>query len=321
MPCRMFALLLAVLAISPCPAAAQILPAGPIRIIVPAAPGGASDLSLRSLAELLQKALGQPVVVENRAGADGILAAQAAALANGDGGTLLLGTTTTQVANAVLRRRLPYDPARDFAPVTMVGTTALVLLVHPDVPAGSVQELIAHAQANPGKLTFASSYASSRMAGELFKQMARIDLLNVPYKTTQGATTDLVGGQIQMMFGDLWSALPHIRSGRLRALAVTTPQRVPFAAHLPTVAESGLPGYEMIGWAGLFVPSRTPPAIIARLNAELVPLISSPEFRKRMLEAGSEVSPGTPEAFRDHLRSEVQKWRRLAEQAHIEIAD
>jgi len=295
--------------------------AGAIRIIVPSAAGSASDLSVRVIAEKLQRAIGQSVIVDNRPGADGIIAAQAAAAAAPDGQTLFFGTTTTQVANAALRRKLPYDPLRDFVPVALAGTTALVLLVHPSVPAQSVQELIAHAQANPGKLAFASPYASSRMAGELFKQMARVDMLNVPYKATVGATTDLVGGQVQLMFGDLWSAMAHIQSGRLRALAVTTTRRAAAAPNLPTMAEAGLPGYEMVAWAGMFAPAKTPAALVARLNTELVAIIDSADFRKRMLESGSESTPGTPEALGVMVKAELDKWRRLVETAHIELTD
>lgn len=300
---------------------AQATVAGTVRIIVPAAPGDASDLSVRVMAEKLQRAIGQTVIVDNRPGADGIIAAQAAAAAPADGLTLFFGTTTTQVANATMRRKPPYDPVKDFAPVALAGTTALVLMVHPSVPANTVQEFIAYARAHPGQLAFASPYASSRMAGELFKQMAQVDMLNVPYKATVAATTDLVGGQVQVMFGDLWSAMPHIQSGRVRALAVTTAQRAAAAPQLPTLAESGLPGYEMVAWAGFFVPARTPAAAVTRLNQELNIIIASPEFRQRMRESGSEPAPISPSAFGVMVMAELDKWRRLVETARIEIVD
>ncbi|MDO8706009.1 MAG: tripartite tricarboxylate transporter substrate binding protein [Sulfuricaulis sp.] len=302
-------------------AQAQAVPSGSIRIIVPAAAGGASDIAVRMIGERLQRAMGQPVIIDNRPGADGILAAQAAAQAPADGQTLFFGITSTHVSNVVLRRKLPYDPARDFAPVTLLGTTALVLLVNPNLPVKSAAELVAYAKANPGKLAVASSYVSARMAGELFKQVARVDMLHVPYKGTVAALTDLIGGQVQVMFGDLASAMPHVQSGKLRALAVTSAHRTLAAPQLPTVAESGLPGYEMTGWGGFFVPARTPAAAVARLNAELVAIIASPEVRQRMLESATEVAPGTPAALGSMIAADVEKWRNLAELAHVEVTD
>jgi tripartite-type tricarboxylate transporter receptor subunit TctC len=273
------------------------------------------------IAERLQRALGQAVIVDNRPGADGILGAQAAIAAPADGRTIFFGTTTTHVANPVLRRKLPYDPARDLVPVTLVGTTALVLLVHPGVPAKTVEELVKFAKANPGKLAFASAYASGRVAGEMFNQMAHVDMLHVPYKGVVAATTDLIGGQVQVMFGDLWGSLPHIQSGRLRALAVTGAQRTSAAPQLPTLAESGLPGYEMVGWGGFFVPARTPAAAITRLNVELTAIIGAPDIRKRMLEAGTEAAPGTPQALGGMIAADIERWRRIVELAHIEVID
>jgi tripartite-type tricarboxylate transporter receptor subunit TctC len=302
-------------------AQAQPLIGGPLRIIVPSAPGSASDLGTRLVAEKLQLALGQPVVVDNKPGADGILAAQAAAQSPADGRTLFMGTTTTQVANAVLRRKLPYDPVRDFAPVTMSAMTALVLLVNPALPVKTVSELVAYAQANPGKLSVASAYVSARIAAEMFNQLGRIDLLQVPYKSTATAMTDVVSGQVQVMFGDLWGAQAFLKSGRLRALAVTTPQRTITAPELPTIAESGMPGYEMVAWGGFFVPAGTPASVIARLNTELVAIIDSPEVRQRMLDAGSEVKPGTPQALGKMVADDIAKWRRLAEVAHLEMSN
>ncbi|MDO8706007.1 MAG: tripartite tricarboxylate transporter substrate binding protein [Sulfuricaulis sp.] len=302
-------------------AQAQAVNSGTIRIIVPSPPGSSSDLGARLIGEKLQHVLGQPVVVDNKPGADGILAAQAAAQAPADGRTLFMGTTTTHVANAVLRRKLPYDPVRDFAPVTMTATTALVLLVNSALPVNTVAELVAYAKANPGKLSVASGYVSARMAAEMFNQAAGIDLLQVPYKGATAAMTDVVGGQVQVMFGDLWGAQAFLKSGKLRALAVTTPQRTLTAPNVPTMAESGMPGYEMIAWGAFFVRAGTPAPVIARLNAELVAIIGSPEVRQRMLDAGSEVKPGTPQALGKMIVDDIAKWRRLAEVAHLEISD
>ncbi|MDO8703751.1 MAG: tripartite tricarboxylate transporter substrate binding protein [Sulfuricaulis sp.] len=301
-------------------AQAPAFPSGPVRIVIPSAAGGSLDISARMMVDKLQRALGQPVIVDNRVGADGIIGAQAAAQAAADGHTLFYGGTTTIVANAVLRRKLPYDPLRDFAPVTLVGVSALVLLVNPDLPVQNVAELVSYAKANPGKLAFGSAFVSARMAGELFNIMTGATLLSVPYKSGVTAHTDLVGGQVQVMFGDLFSALPFIKSGKVRALAVTTARRTAAAPELPTIAET-LPGYELTAWGAFFVPAKTPAPVVARLNSELVGIIGAPEFRQRLLASGSDANPGTPQALKSMVDADVATWRRLVVDAHMEMTD
>ena len=301
------------------PARAQAAwPGAPIRFIVPFPAGSGTDVSARLLGERLAAALGQPVVVENKPGADGSIAAEAAARAKPDGYTVFVTSNSTHASNPALRRRLPYDPVRDFAPVTLLGTAPLLVLVHPSVPARSVAELVAHAKANPGRLTFSSGSASSRVAGEMFKAMTGTDMTNVSYKGNPQAIADLAAGQVQVMFCDAGTALPQVQGGRVRALAVTGAQRAAAAPDLPTVAEAGVPGYEMVAWTAVFVPAATPAPIVATLNARIVEILRSPEFRAKA-GATTDWAPGTPQQLAAFVDAEIAKWKRVVALAGIEV--
>ncbi len=293
-------------------------PASPIRIVVPFPAGSGTDLNARLIADRLAHALGQPVVVDNRPGADGTIAAEAVARSRADGSTVFVTSNSTHASNPALRRKLPYDPVRDFAPVTLIGTAPLLVLVHPGMPVRNVRELIAHAKAHPGTLNFGSGSASSRVAGEMFKAMTGADMTNVTYKGNPQALADLVAGQVQVMFCDAGTALPQASAGRARALAVTSLQRAGVAPELPTVAESGVPGFEMIAWTAVFVPAGTPPPIVAKLNAHIVEILRSPDVRQRM-GAATDLAPGTPQQLAEFVASEIAKWKRVVAQAGIEV--
>jgi len=303
------------------PAFAQAVPdwpRAPIRFIVPFPAGSGTDLNARQIGDRLSQALGQPVVVENRPGADGSIAAEAAAKARPDGYTVFVTSNSTHASNPALKRRLPYDPIRDFAPVTLIGTAPLMVLVANALPVRSVAELVAHAKAHPGKLNFGSGSASSRVAGEMFKALTGTDMVNVTYKGNPQALADLAAGEMQVMFCDAGTALPQVQGGRVRALAVTSLQRAGVAPELPTVAEAGVPGFEMIAWTAVFVPAGTPEPIVARLNARVVEILKSPEFRQRVGSA-TDLAPGTPAELGAFVRSEIDKWKRVVAQARIEV--
>jgi len=293
-------------------------PGGPIRFIVPFPAGSGTDLNARLIGERLGAALGQPVVVENRPGADGSIAAEAAARSKPDGYTVFVTSNSTHASNPALRRSLPYDPIMDFAPVTLIGTAPLMVLVHPSVPARTIGELIAHAKAQAGQLNFSSGSASSRVAGEMFKSMAGVDMTNVTYKGNPQALADLAAGQVQVMFCDAGTALPQVSAGRVRALAVTSLQRAGAVPDLPTVAESGVPGFEMVAWTAVFVPAGTPAPIIATLSARIGEVLRSPEYRAK---AGptTDLAPGTPEQLGAFVRAEIDKWKRVVAQAKLEV--
>ena len=247
----------------------QAYPNKPITFVVPFAAGSATDNLARVIAEKLGASLKQPVVIDNKAGASGFIAAQQVAKAKPDGYTVFITANTTHASNSALFKTLPYDPVKDFEPVATLGTVPLAVVVHPSIPAKNMAELIAYGKANPGKISFGSGSTSSRMAGEMLKSMAGIDMVNVQYKSNPQAVTDLLGGQIQLVIADAVTTMPHAKAGKLRALAISTAKRSPIAPELPTVAESGLPGYEMIGWFAAYVPAKTPKEIIAKLNAEI----------------------------------------------------
>jgi len=256
----------------------QPYPTKPIRLIVPYPAGGSADLIGRAINELLARRLGQPVIVDNRGGASGIIGTEIAARAPADGYTLLVATVSTLAVNVSLQRALPYDPERDFAPVSMLGSTPYLLAVHPTVPVRSVAQLVAHARANPGKLNFGSAGIGSggHLATELFKHMAGIDIVHVPYKGVGGATADLLGGQISMLLGGISVLKTHADGGRLRGLAVSTIKRTSIAPEIPTIDESGVKGYQSKSWNALVAPRQTPPAIIQRIHTELVAVLKSP---------------------------------------------
>jgi tripartite-type tricarboxylate transporter receptor subunit TctC len=282
---------------------AQPFPSKPVHIVVPFPPGGGTDSLARIMQPQLQKAWGQPVIVENKPGAAGQIGAEFVATAPPDGHTLMMSSTASLTAKNVSR----------FAPVTLVSASPYVVVVHPKVPAANVRELIDYARRNPGKLSFGSSGtgAASHLSAELFKSLAGIDMLHVPYKGTGQALTDLLAGQIEVMFAPGETVMPHVQSGRLRALAVTSAQRAKPLPDLPTVAESGLPGYEAIGWFGLLAPAATPAETVARLSRDANRVLEDPEVRQKMLVMGAEPSGNTPQAFAAFIRDDMAKWARL----------
>ena len=299
----------------PLPSAAQGFPTKPLTIIVPFTPGGTTDLLARIVGQELAAELGQPVVIDNRAGAGGNIGAQAAARAPADGHTLFMGTVGTHAINAALYKKLPYDPVKDFVPLTRVATVPNVLVANPAQPFKTVPELIAYARANPGKVNFGSAGngSSIHLSGELFKTMAKVDMQHVPYKGSAPAITDLLGNQIAIMFDNLPSALPYVRSGKLRALAVTTAKRSPELPDVPTIAEAGVPGYEAMSWFGLFVPAGTPAPVVGKLHSAIVKVLNKPEVKKRIAEQGGEAHPETAEKFAAFIQSESAKWSKVVQ--------
>jgi tripartite-type tricarboxylate transporter receptor subunit TctC len=285
----------------------------PVRFVVGFTPGGPSDILARALAEKLAAPLGQPVVVENRPGAGGNLAAELVAKSAPDGRTWLLGNNSILATNAALYSHLGYDPVKDFAPVALVAIQPNILVVHPSVPAASVRELIAYARAQPGKLNYASSGAgaAAHLAGELFKAMTGVEMVHVPYKGAQPALTDVIAGQCQLMFATSASVIPFIKAGRLRALAVTTAKRSPGVADLPTISESGVPGFEAITWHGVVVPAQTPPATVARLNSAINGALADRQLLDRLTSLGAEVAPGSPQDFAAYIAREIPKWTQV----------
>jgi tripartite-type tricarboxylate transporter receptor subunit TctC len=292
---------------------AQTYPSKPVRFVVPLAPGGGSDLVARTVAMKLTEALGQPVVIDNRAGAAGSIGADIAAKSPPDGHTLFLGSNGPLAINPSLYAKLPYDASRDFAPVSLVTVMPFVLVVHPTLPVKSVKELIALAKSRPGQLNYGSpgNGSTTHLANELLKSMTGMQIAHVPYKGVAPAATDLISGNIQMMSGDLSTLVPHVRSGRMRPLAVTSARRSELLPELPTVAEAGVPGYEAIGWFGVLVPAGTPAAIVERLNGAMLKGLAAPDARQRLSAFGGDVAAGSPEQFAAHIRTEAAKWGKL----------
>jgi tripartite-type tricarboxylate transporter receptor subunit TctC len=305
---RVFAFLVA-LAL-PLSAAAQAYPSKPIRIICPFPPGGAVDIASRATANELQKILGQPVTVENRPGAGGNLGGEAAARSAPDGYTLFMTTSGIQAINPALYAKMSFDPNKDLVPVAPLVSLNNVLVVHPSVPVKSVKEVIELARKQPGKLTYASSGngTSIHMSGAMFTHLTKVDILHIPYKGSAPAVTDLLGGQVNMMFDNIPSSLPHIKAGKLRALATTGAKRDPALPDLPTIAESGVQGYESGVWFGLAVPAGTPKEVITRLNAASVQATKQADFVKRMGELGYNIIPGSPEDMASMIKAETQRW-------------
>jgi tripartite-type tricarboxylate transporter receptor subunit TctC len=290
-------------------AAAQGYPSKPIRWIAPFPPGGPVDLLARTVGQKLSESWAQPVVIENRPGAAGNLGVEQAAKAPPDGYTLVIVPTGNIVVNPTLFPKLPYKQS-DLAPVTMLATVENVLVVHPSVPASSFQELVAHAKANPGKLTFASpgAGAQAHLAGELIKLTAGIDMVHVPYKGIGPALNDLIGGQVSMMFSQLSSALPHVRSGKLRAIGIASLKRSAVMPELPTIAEQGIPGFEAVSWYALMVPAGTPPEIISRLHAETARIVKLPDVREKLAALGADPVGNSPEELAATIRNESARW-------------
>jgi len=303
---------------APLLASAQAYPAKPIRLIVAFPPGGTNDIVARSVAQRMSERLGQQMIVENRPGANGALGAEAAAKSAPDGYTLFIAAVNHVVLPS-LYAKLPYNIEKDFAPVVLLATVPIVVTVNPAVSAGSIAELIALAKARPGVLNYASSGngAGTHLAGELFKMQAGVNLTHVPYKGSGPAMTDLIGGQVQLMFADLPSANAQIKAGKLRALAVGSPQPSPLVPGLPTVSASGLPGYEAYTWVGIMAPAGTPRDVVARLNAEAVAALGRQELRDTLATQGAEAAPGTPDQFGSHVKSELAKWAQVVKTAGI----
>ena len=310
----------AVLAGATLPARADTYPSKPVKFIVPFPPGGPVDTTARAFTTKLTEYWGQTAIVENRAGAGGIVGAEAAKASPADGYTVFVCSIHHSVLPS-LNPKLTYDIERDFAPVTFAAKFPIILVAHQSVPARSVAELIAYAKANPGKLSFSSSGngGGTHLAGELFKTMAGVDLLHVPYKGSAPAMSDLLGGQVQLMFADAPSALPHIRSGRLKALGVGNPTRSALAPEIPTIAEAGLRGYESYSWAGVVVSAATPRDIVTKLNADIVKALNDPGVKQRLLDAGCEANPGTQAEFARFLRAEIVKYTKVVKDANVKV--
>jgi len=293
-------------------------PSKPVKLLVGVPPGGPTDTVARAIAPELGEALGQPIVVENRPGASAVIATDAVAKAAPDGHTLAF-IYITHATNPTLIAKLPYDTVRDFAPVSLVGRQSMVLLAHPGFAAGTVAELIAAAKAAPGKIDYGASDAGSapHLAAELFKMMAGIDLTPIYYKGTAPALTDLLAGHIPVMFVSNISALPHVKAGKLKAFAVTGAQRTTLAPGIPTLAESGLAGYEAYGWYGVAAPARTPAAVIARLHAEVARIAQNPAMKARLGAQGLELVGNSPPEFDAFIRAEIAKWSAVLKAAGI----
>jgi len=309
----------ALLAAAAAPALAQY-PNKPVRIVVPYPPGGTTDILARLTAARLTESMGQPFVVENRPGASGGIGSQAVAKSAPDGYTLVMATISSHgIVSAI--SKLPYDPVKDFSPVTVIGSTPNVILVHPDLPAKNLAELLKLAREKPGKLNFGSTSpgGSPHMSAELLKMMAKVDMVHIPYKGAGPMLTDLIGGQIQIGFDNLPSSMGHIKSGKVRAVAVTTTKRWPGTPDVPTVAESGVPGYEVSGWFGLLAPAGTPKPVIDALYRAASAMLKQPDVQKQMLELGAEPGGNTPDAFGKQIAAEVEKWKKVVAVTGVKV--
>ncbi len=301
--------------------AAEEYPTRPIRMIVPFPPGGGNDLLARSISQPLSQAIGQQVVVDNRGGAGGQIGATLAAAAAPDGYTIFLGSIGNLTFLPVLQSKLQYEPVRDFAPVTLLATSPFILVVNPAVPAKSVKELIALAKAQPGKLNYGSAGPGSslHMTGELFKLDAGADITHIPYKGTAPALVDLLAGQVQMLFSTMPSVVPHVKSGKLRALGVSSAKRTAVVPDVPTIAEAGVPGFEVLNWQGIVVPKKTPEAIVQRLNSALREALKSPETIAALAKQGLDAAGGTPGEFGALIKSEIEKYAKVAKAANLRL--
>jgi tripartite-type tricarboxylate transporter receptor subunit TctC len=296
-------------------------PSKPITYVVPFPAGGTTDTLARIIGQKLSVALGQPVVVDNKPGAGGNIGSGAVARAAPDGYTILGGTISSHAINVSLYPKLPYDPAKSFVPITLIGTNPLVLIVPPNSSAKSVKDLIAQAKAKPGSVTFASagSGTSQHLAVEMFKSLAGVDVVHVPYKGSGPAIQDVMGGQVDAMFDTTVVAAPQIKGGKVRALGVTSAKRVKGWDTIPTIAESGVPGYEIVSWQGIFAPAGTPPEIVKRLNTEIVKILNMPDVRERMEALGVDPVANTPEEFAAFQKAEIAKWAKVIKEGNVKV--
>jgi tripartite-type tricarboxylate transporter receptor subunit TctC len=301
-------------------ALAQAWPAKPVRLIVPYPPGGSADILARSIGQKLGEGLGQQVVIDNRPGAGTAIGAEATAKSAPDGYTIMLGTVSSHAINPALTR-LNFDPVKDFAPVSLVASIPFALIVHPSLPANSVKELVALAKAKPGSLNFSSAGngTSNHLAGELFKSMTGTYMVHIPYKGSAPALNDLIAGQVQLMFDLVLTTAPHVKSGSVRALAVTGRERSAALPGVPTVAESGVPGYEVSAWFGFFAPAGTPASIVNTLNAETVKAMKQPDLRERLASQGAEPVTSTPAEFSAYVRDELAKWGKVVKASGMKV--
>jgi tripartite-type tricarboxylate transporter receptor subunit TctC len=306
-------------ALAAAPAAAQNYPAKPIRILIAQAPGSATDVVSRVLGNRLSEGLGQPIVIEARPGAGGVVGTEAAARSTPDGYTLFMGNNSTHGSNPAVYTKLPYDAVNDFAPIAFVASVPYVLVVDPSLPVKNVQELIAVAKSKSGKMNYASAGNGSthHFCGELLKSMSGIDILHIPYKGSPPAITGLLGGEVSLMFANVADIGSQIKAGKVRPLAVTTAKRAASLPDVPTMSEAGLPGFEIVSWFGLLAPAGTPAPIVARLNAETVKVLERPDVKAALANQGLEVAPGTPEQFAAHIKSEIAKFTKIGKAAGI----
>lgn len=302
-------------------ATAQTFPSRPIRLIVTFPPGGPSDFVARALGQKLTEGWGQQVVVDNRGGAGGVVGVEAAARAGPDGYTLLQGQSGGMSINPALLPKLSYDPFRDFAPITMLVINAQMLVAHPSVPAKTVKELVALAKAKPGQIAYASAGVGSaqHLGMEMLKVMTRVDILHVPYKGTGVLLGDLFSGQVSLLFTSMPAVLPHVNSGKLRGIAVGSAKRSPAAPDVPTVAESGVPGFEYVAWYGLFAPARTPKTIIDRINSDVTRALGDADLSQRLASQGAEPSPMSSQGLARYMREDHERWKKVIREAKIRV--
>jgi tripartite-type tricarboxylate transporter receptor subunit TctC len=302
-------------------AGAEPFPAKPARLVVPFPPGGPLDATGRAIAQKLTEAWGQSVIVENKPGAGGNIGADYVAKSPADGYTIVMGALSTHAVNPSLYPKMPYDAKKDFAPITLVAITPNVLVVNPSLPVHSVKELIAYAKANPGKLSFGSGSIGSagHLAGELFKVDAGVDMVHVPYKGAAPAMQALLAGDTQLMFDNLASAMSQVKAGKLRALAVTTAQRSKLAPDLPTMAEAGVPGFDISTWFGLLAPAGTPPEVVAKWNADVTKILTASDMRERLASQGAEAAPDTPAEFARFIDEELVKYAKIVKASGAKV--
>ena len=312
---------LVLLAALPAAAWAQAYPSKPLTMVVPFSAGGTTDILARIVGKAMEAELGQPIVIDNKAGAGGNIGAQAAARAKADGYTLFMGTVGTHAINEALYAKLPYSPLGDFAPLSRVAMVPNLLVAHPSRPYKTVKELVEHARANPGKVNFGSSGngSSIHLSGELFKSLAKVDMVHVPYKGSAPAVADLLGGQTDIMFDNMPSVMQHVKGGKLRAIAVTTDKRYPGLPEVPTIAESGVPGYNATSWFGLFTNRKVPPDVLAKLSAATMKVLAKPEVVQQMAEQGAIAHPEKPAEFEAFVKAETAKWGPVVKQSGARV--